>query len=107
MMDNQGASPPDTLDGHAEPDIARVAVKIETPTPKGVGVLLSRRQRATLIMAANGLTDIRIAARMGITRHTVRLTLMAARKKLRALNTAHAVALALIYGVICDKDIHQ
>jgi len=98
-------APPIAPGGHAEPEIARVAVETETPTPKGAGVLLSNRQRLALAMAANGLTDINIAARMGIARHTVRLTLMAARRKLGARNTTHAVALAIACGVLFVREI--
>ena len=57
--------------------------------------VLSPRQREALSLAARGLTDIESARAMQVAPRTVREHLRAARLKLRAVNTTHAVAIAL------------
>ena len=53
-----------------------------------------------LQLAAGGLHDWEMGDRLGLNRHTVRLHLMAARKKLGAHNTTQAVAIALMNQLI-------
>lgn len=61
---------------------------------------LSRRQRQTLQLAAQGLTDKAISWRLGIAPRTVRAHLERARLALGAINTTQAVAAALTAGLI-------
>lgn len=63
-------------------------------------VELSRRETEALILAARGLTAFEIGRRMAIAERTVKDHLYAAREKLGALNTTHAVAIALVLGHI-------
>jgi DNA-binding CsgD family transcriptional regulator len=62
--------------------------------------LLSPRQRQALELAARGWTDIEAARQMDLSPRTVRGHLQAVRLQLRALNTTHAVAIALTHNLI-------
>ena len=57
--------------------------------------MLSERQKSVLSLAAAGLTNQEIGRRLAITHSTVREHLLAIRRSLRALNTTHAVAIAV------------
>lgn len=57
--------------------------------------LLSRRQRQCLTLAGQGERDREIAETLGISLATVRNHLIAARRRLKARNTAQAVAVAV------------
>lgn len=61
---------------------------------------LSPRQTEVLGLAARGLTAREIALRLMIEPDTVGTHLALARKMLGALNTTHAVAIAIIAGLI-------
>lgn len=61
---------------------------------------LSPREAQVLQLAACGLTADLTARRLAISERTVRGYLSAARLKLRAENTVHAVAVALTHGLI-------
>ena len=56
---------------------------------------LSPTQRRCLILAAQGLTDEAIARQLNRSARTVRTHLQVARKRLGAVNTTNAVAIAL------------
>lgn len=72
------------------------------PTANAAGpvFVLTARQSQVLGLAARGLTMGCIATRLGVTARTVHKHLGAARAKLGALNTTHAVALAVYYRLI-------
>lgn len=61
---------------------------------------LTPRERQCLELAAVGLTYRQIGRRMYISATTVKNHLVAARRKLRAENTAHAVAKIVTYNLI-------
>jgi len=61
---------------------------------------LTFRQEMALQLAANGLKEKEIAVRMFVSRETVKNHLAACRYKLKALNTPHAVAIALRQEII-------
>lgn len=61
----------------------------------GCPFLLSPRQRQVLELAARGLTDIQAAREMDLAPRTVREYLQSARQRLGAVNTTHAVVIAL------------
>jgi DNA-binding CsgD family transcriptional regulator len=61
---------------------------------------LTDRQQQVLQLAAGGLHDWEMGDQLGLKAHTVRLHLMAARKKLGARNTTQAVAIALKCSLI-------
>ncbi|MCA0042667.1 helix-turn-helix transcriptional regulator [Celeribacter litoreus] len=61
---------------------------------------LSPRETAAVTHIAKGLSRAQAAAEMGISEHTLRVYIEAARHKLGALNTTHAVARALSNGLI-------
>lgn len=67
----------------------------DTPTPP-----LSPRETAAMTYLAKGLNRAQAAAEMEISEHTLRVYIEAARHKLGALNTTHAVARALARGLI-------
>ncbi len=61
---------------------------------------LSPREVEAVTHLAKGFSRAQIAQEMGISEHTLRVYIEAARHKLGALNTTHAVARALSSGVI-------
>jgi DNA-binding CsgD family transcriptional regulator len=61
---------------------------------------LSPRELAAMTYIAKGLNRAQAAAEMDISEHTLRVYIEAARHKLGALNTTHAVARALSKGLI-------
>ncbi len=65
------------------------------PTPS-----LSPRETMAIANLAKGLSRAQAAKEMSISEHTLRVYIEAARHKLGALNTTHAVARALSTGVI-------
>jgi DNA-binding CsgD family transcriptional regulator len=67
----------------------------DMPTPA-----LSPRELAAMTYIAKGLNRAQAAAEMDISEHTLRVYIEAARHKLGALNTTHAVARALSRGLI-------
>lgn len=71
-----------------------------TPRP------LTRRQRETLLLAANGNNNQEIAAWRGITPNSVAQILTAAYRHLGARDRAQAVAIALAIGELGVHEIH-
>jgi DNA-binding CsgD family transcriptional regulator len=67
----------------------------ETPAPA-----LSPRELAAMTYLAKGMNRAQAAQEMSISEHTLRVYIEAARHKLGALNTTHAVARALSRGLI-------
>lgn len=67
----------------------------EPPTPRP----LTRRQRETLLLAANGNSNQAIAAWFGVTPNSVAQILTAAYQRLGATSRAQAVAIALALAV--------
>lgn len=61
---------------------------------------LSPRERDTLIYLGHGESRAKIAERMKISEHTLRVYIDSARYKLGATNTTHAVAIAISRGKI-------
>ena len=61
---------------------------------------LSPRELAAMTYIARGMSRAQAAAEMEISEHTLRVYIEAARHKLGALNTTHAVARALSKGLI-------
>jgi len=69
----------------------------------GEGVMLpslSPRELAAITYLAKGMNRAQAAEEMKISEHTLRVYIEAARHKLGALNTTHAVARALSQGLI-------
>jgi len=66
----------------------------------GTGKELSPRERDALSLLGAGDSRSQIADALKISEHTLRVYIDSARHKLGALNTTHAVALALTRGVI-------
>lgn len=62
--------------------------------------VLTDRQVLMLGLVAEGLTTDEIAARLWVTDNTVKSTLSNARRRLKAKNTPHAVALAFRAGAL-------
>lgn len=61
---------------------------------------LTARERETLALAANGKTNLAIARAQGVSEETVKSRMQILRRKLRAQDRAHAVAVALALGVL-------
>lgn len=74
----------------------------EPPAPRP----LTRRQRETLLLAANGNSNQQIAAWRGVTPDAVAEVLSAAYRRLGATSRAHAVAIALAIGELGVHEIH-
>ncbi|MDQ0842435.1 helix-turn-helix transcriptional regulator [Streptomyces sp. V1I6] len=66
---------------------------------------LTRRQREVLLLAANGNTNARIAAWLGVTPHSVAETLTVAYRRIGASDRAQAVAIALRLGLLALDDV--
>lgn len=62
--------------------------------------VLSGRQCEVLGLAAAGLCDSEIAHELTLSVHTVRSHLRTIRERLGARNTIHAMAIALVQGII-------
>lgn len=75
-------------------------LEVEKVAEKAPGRDLSPRERDALCYLAQGLARGQIADRLRISEHTLRVYVDSARFKLGALNTTHAVALALSAGLI-------
>jgi DNA-binding CsgD family transcriptional regulator len=73
------------------------------PTPSPAGVLSTREQQVLGLVAA-GASLREIAEQLAISEATVRTHLGNANRKLGARNRAHAVALALLHGLIRHED---
>jgi DNA-binding NarL/FixJ family response regulator len=68
--------------------------------------MLSKRQCEVLTLAAQGCTDGEIARRLVVSEYTVRDHWSVARERLGAVNRCHAVAIALVAGLIrLDADL--
>ena len=67
--------------------------------------LLTARRLEILKLVANGYTNAEIAAELWLGVETVKTHLMLLRKVLGARDRSHAVAIALIRGLIEPKDI--
>ena len=67
---------------------------------------LTRHQRETLLLAANGNSNQEIAAWRGVTPNSVAQILTAAYRKLGASDRAQAVAIALAIGELGVHEIH-
>lgn len=67
---------------------------------------LTRRQRETLLLAANGNSNQAIAAWFGVTPNSVAQILTAAYQRLGATSRAQAVAIALAVGELGVHEIH-
>jgi DNA-binding NarL/FixJ family response regulator len=74
----------------------------DSPTPRP----LTRRQRETLLLAANGNQNIAIGTQLGITTGSVAEVLTAAYRRLGASDRAQAVAIALAIGELGVHEIH-
>jgi DNA-binding CsgD family transcriptional regulator len=70
------------------------------PAPAKPAPQLTELQTRVLALAAQGLTYNQIRARLGITAGSVRASIRNACARLGAANTAHAVHLATLWGLI-------
>lgn len=66
---------------------------------------ITARERETLLLAANGHTNRSIARVMGLTEDTVKTRMVKVRRKLRAVDRTHAVAIALAMGLLSLADV--
>jgi DNA-binding NarL/FixJ family response regulator len=73
---------------------------VPKPPPSGAGEPLTRREREILTLLADGLGNKVIAARLGISDHTVKAHVGAIFDKLHVGTRAEAVALGLRLGLI-------
>jgi DNA-binding CsgD family transcriptional regulator len=69
------------------------------PLPKPP-IRLTARQKQVLQWAAAGKTDWETAAILGISEKAVKFHILAARERLNATNRTHAVAKAILLGLI-------
>ena len=76
------------------------ALEFETGGDSAPTPLLSPRELSAMSHLARGLSRAQAAQEMDISEHTLRVYIEAARHKLGALNTTHAVARALSRGLI-------
>lgn len=66
---------------------------------------VSERERAILLLGATGLTYNAIAARLGVSHHTIRLQASNLYHKLNAGSLAHALTLLLLAGEITIEQL--
>ncbi|SLN52536.1 HTH-type quorum sensing-dependent transcriptional regulator VjbR [Aquimixticola soesokkakensis] len=78
----------------------RKALEFEQGKETVAAPTLSPREQAAMTAMAKGYSRAQAAADLGISEHTLRVYIEAARHKLGALNTTHAVARALSSGLI-------
>ncbi|MEM9715175.1 MAG: LuxR family transcriptional regulator [Pseudomonadota bacterium] len=71
-----------------------------TDRKNNVSASLSPRERDVLLFLSQGHNRANVADRLNISEHTLRVYVDAARRKLNAQNTTHAVASALRHGLI-------
>ncbi|MFT6912376.1 MAG: DNA-binding CsgD family transcriptional regulator [Paracoccaceae bacterium] len=76
------------------------ALEFEAGTDTKSPANLSPRELSAMTFLAKGLSRAQAADQMSISEHTLRVYIEAARHKLGALNTTHAVARALSHGLI-------
>lgn len=76
------------------------ALEIEGGLERGPVRALSPREKDTLTLLAVGHNRAAIAEQLKISENTLRVYIESARFKLGAANTTHAVAMALIHGLI-------
>lgn len=76
------------------------ALKLEGAPDNMPRITLSPRELSAITFLAKGLSRAQAAAELSISEHTLRVYIEAARHKLGALNTTHAVARALSRGII-------
>ncbi|MEN8837071.1 MAG: LuxR family transcriptional regulator [Celeribacter marinus] len=76
------------------------ALQLETAGASAASQPLSPREVEAITCLAKGLNRSQTAQQMGISEHTLRVYIEAARHKLGAMNTTHAVARALSIGAI-------
>lgn len=80
--------------------INQKALEIERGPDEAPHVVLSPRESDSLRMLAQGLSRAQAADTLSISEHTLRVYIENARRKLGAANTTHAVARALMSGMI-------
>jgi len=78
----------------------QAARRIENVNNAGEYVSLSPRESDALRLLGSGLNRARVAEKLVISEHTLRVYIESARFKLGATNTTHAVAKALTQGII-------
>ncbi|MBM7066523.1 LuxR family transcriptional regulator [Actibacterium sp. 188UL27-1] len=76
------------------------ALEFEKGTEQQSAANLSPRELSAMTLLAKGLSRAQTADEMQISEHTLRVYIEAARHKLGAMNTTHAVARALSRGLI-------
>lgn len=81
-------------------DFNRKALEFERGEDSAPVVTLSPRELSAMTLLARGLSRAQAAEELAISEHTLRVYIEAARHKLGALNTTHAVARALSTGLI-------
>ncbi|TCM85805.1 helix-turn-helix transcriptional regulator [Rhodovulum steppense] len=81
-------------------DFNRKALEFEGKRDLAPSTTLSPRETSALTLLAKGLSRAQAADQLEISEHTLRVYIEAARHKLGALNTTHAVARALNAGLI-------
>lgn len=65
---------------------------------------LSPREKEVLGLIASGFTLLQIAYRLGLSYNTVDMYRRRSIRKLGAVSSAHAVAIALVGGIVLDVD---
>lgn len=66
---------------------------------------LTAREKETLRLAANGMTNQAIARELGVAEETVKTRMQVLRRKLRAADRAHAVAIGFALGLLSLEDV--
>lgn len=75
--------------------------------PRALDGRITPAQLAALRLAASGFTSKQIAERLGTTEQGIHLRLKAAAHSLGARTRTHAVALAIVSGLIQPYDVQQ
>jgi len=83
-------------------DALRLHPKALTVAPR---TYLTAREKETLRLAANGMTNQAIGRHCGVAEETVKTRMQVLRRKLRANDRAHAVAIGFALGVLSLEDV--
>lgn len=84
---------------------ARRAEKHQTTARRAVAPKLTPRELQVVRLAARGLPNKEIAAELFLTEDSVKTHMSRAFKRLHARDRAHAVGLAMYFGLVTEDDV--
>ena len=77
-----------------------LSLAVRRPPRPTLTATLTQRERDVLVLLADGLTTMQVAAALSVSEHTVRSRVKTTLGKLGARNREHAIAIAFREGVL-------